>query len=48
MILKDEDPIIRLASEENAERMRRAAVPNLIGFIEFHKWRIREEQKKLE
>ena len=47
-MLKDDDPILRLANEENAERMRRAAIPNLLGFVEFYKWKRREEIKNPE
>jgi glyoxylase-like metal-dependent hydrolase (beta-lactamase superfamily II) len=48
LMLKDDDPILRLANEENAERMRRAAIPNLLGFVEFYKWKRREEIKNPE
>jgi glyoxylase-like metal-dependent hydrolase (beta-lactamase superfamily II) len=44
-LLKEEDPILRLSLGDDDSR-RRTAVPNIVGLMEFAKWKIREESAK--
>jgi glyoxylase-like metal-dependent hydrolase (beta-lactamase superfamily II) len=44
-LLKERDPILRLNLEEDDSR-RRTAFPNIIGLMEYTKWKLREESSK--
>jgi len=43
-LLKEEDPILRLSLGDDDGR-RRTAYPNIVGLMEYAKWKIREESK---
>ena len=42
--LKEQDPILRLSLDEDDSR-RRTAMPNIIGLMEYTKWKLKEEAK---
>ncbi len=44
-LLKEQDPILRLSAEDDDSR-RRAAVPNIVGLMEYVKWKLKEEAAK--
>jgi len=45
-MLKEQDPILRLSVEEDDSR-RSAAFPNIVGLVEYMKWRLKEEVGKV-
>ena len=44
-MLKEQDPILRLSLDEDDSR-RRTAMPNIIGLMEYTKWKLKEEAAK--
>jgi glyoxylase-like metal-dependent hydrolase (beta-lactamase superfamily II) len=44
-LLKEQDPILRLSLEEDGSR-RRTAMPNIIGLMEYTKWKLKDEAGK--
>jgi glyoxylase-like metal-dependent hydrolase (beta-lactamase superfamily II) len=44
-LLKEQDPILRLSINGDDSR-RRMAIPNIIGIIEFTKWKLKEDHKE--
>jgi glyoxylase-like metal-dependent hydrolase (beta-lactamase superfamily II) len=44
-LLKEQDPILRLSLGEDDSR-RRTAIPNIIGLMEYTKWKIKEANAK--
>jgi glyoxylase-like metal-dependent hydrolase (beta-lactamase superfamily II) len=44
-LLKERDPILRLSLDEDDSR-RRTAIPNIIGLMEYTKWKIKEAASK--
>ncbi|MGD0805072.1 MAG: MBL fold metallo-hydrolase [Candidatus Bathyarchaeia archaeon] len=44
-LLKEQDPILRLSLDEDGNR-RTTAIPNIIGLVEYTKWKLKEEVAK--
>ncbi len=44
-MLREQDPILRLSAEGDDSR-RRTAIPNIIGLVEYTKWKLKEEAAK--
>jgi glyoxylase-like metal-dependent hydrolase (beta-lactamase superfamily II) len=41
-LLKEQDPLLRLSLDDDDSR-RRTAIPNIIGLVEYTKWKLKEE-----
>jgi glyoxylase-like metal-dependent hydrolase (beta-lactamase superfamily II) len=44
-LLKEQDPLLRLSLDEDGNR-RMTAIPNIIGLVEYTKWKLNEEVAK--
>ena len=45
VLLMEEDPILRLAAEDDANR-KRMAIPNIAGLIDYAKWKLKDKADK--
>jgi hypothetical protein len=45
VLLKEEDPILRLAAEDDVNR-KRMAIPNIVGLIDYAKWKLKDKAEK--
>jgi len=43
-VLKEQDPLLRLSLDDDGRR--RIAIPNIMGLIEYTKWKMKEESEQ--